>query len=67
LLKPAGVATLTCYLVPYVVYPVFVLLPLALPAALTTGLAGLVKSMLFAVFVVVLTGGLNRLGVKLKI
>jgi hypothetical protein len=66
-LLPAGVATLTCYLVPYIVYPAFGLLPFSLPAAFSTGMAGLGKSMLFAVFVVVLTGGLNRLGVKLKI
>ena len=67
ILQPAGLATLTCYLVPYVVYPTFALLPFALPDALTTGAVGLAKSMLFAVFIVVLTGGLNRLGIKLKI
>ena len=66
-LEPAGVATLTCYLVPYVAYPLMLALPLALPAALTTGFLGLCKSMAFALLIVVITGGLNRLGIRLKI
>ncbi len=67
ILRPAGVATLTCYLVPYVAYPLLQWLPLELPAVLTTGIAGLLKSMVFAIAVVIVTGGLNKTGIRLKI
>ena len=67
LLLPAGVATLTCYLVPYVAYPLLQRLPVDLPPMLSSGAAGLLTSALFALAVVMLTGGLNRIGIRLKI
>ena len=67
LLLPAGVATLTCYLVPYVAYPLLQRLPVDLPPTLSSGAAGLLTSALFALAVVMLTGGLNRIGIRLKI
>lgn len=66
-IKPAGTDTLLCYLIPYFAYAIVVLLDLHLPALLLTGGVGLLKSGLFALGCVWVTGGLNRLGVRLKL
>lgn len=67
IIRPAGSMTLTCYLVPYVVYPVMSLIGLKWPAIISTGMAGLLKSLLFALAVIWITGLLGRIHIKLKI
>jgi hypothetical protein len=67
LIKPAGTDTLLCYLIPYVVYSAFSLIPVHLPDILITGVMGLVKSIIFALFCVFLAGLLIRLKIRLKI
>ncbi|WP_044238532.1 heparan-alpha-glucosaminide N-acetyltransferase domain-containing protein [Flexithrix dorotheae] len=67
IIKPAGTATLTCYLIPYFYYPVIALIGIYLPMSLRTGVIGLIKSFLFALFIILITGVLNRVGIKLKI
>jgi len=67
ILKPAGTSTLTCYLIPYVWYAVITLAGISLPMYLRTGMIGIVKSLLFALIVVIITGLINRIGIKLKI
>lgn len=67
LIKPAGAATLTCYMLPYVAYPLFVAIGLDLPETLTHGSIGLLQSFLFAFAIVGVTGLLNRLGLKLGV
>ncbi|WP_153797219.1 DUF5009 domain-containing protein [Foetidibacter luteolus] len=67
LIKPAGTDTLLCYLLPYYAYAVVVLLGLHLPDALLTGGVGLLKSLAFALLMVVLTGLLSRMDVRLKL
>jgi heparan-alpha-glucosaminide N-acetyltransferase len=64
---PAGTATLTCYLVPYIWYAVITLLNISLPMYLRTGLVGLVKSACFSLLVIIVTGLINRIGIRLKI
>ncbi|HLO58210.1 MAG TPA: DUF5009 domain-containing protein [Bacteroidales bacterium] len=66
-IKPAGTNTLTCYLIPGLVYPVLWPLQQMLPVELLTGLAGIIKSVLFAFVIVWITGFLEKAGVKLKI
>jgi heparan-alpha-glucosaminide N-acetyltransferase len=66
-IRPAGTATLTCYLVPYLWYAVIAILDIGLAMYLRTGLLGLVKSLIFAYLVIWLTGQLTKQGVKLKI
>lgn len=66
-IAPAGTATLTCYLIPYIWYAVITLVGISLPMYLRTGLVGLVKSAVFSLLVILLTGAINRIGVKLKI
>ena len=67
LLKPAGTSTLTCYLIPYIWYAVITIAGISLPMILRTGAVGLIKSLAFSLIVILLTGLINRIGVKLKI
>ena len=67
LIKPAGRSTLTCYLVPYFYYAVMAMVGIYLPMALRTGLIGLVKSLLFAYLIIVITGAMERLNIRLKV
>lgn len=67
IIEPAGSMTLTCYLVPYLVYPVFVLVGWKWPEVLSSGYPGLIKSLLFALGIIWITGLLGKLHVKLKI
>ena len=66
-IAPAGSSTLTCYLMPYFAYAFVALLGWSLPAVLTDGVLGLLKSTLFALLIIQFTGLLNRVQVGLKI
>jgi heparan-alpha-glucosaminide N-acetyltransferase len=66
-IMPAGQSTLTCYLLPGLLYPVLYPLQQLLPQDLLTGAAGLVKSLLFALLVVIITGWLQKINIRLKI
>jgi hypothetical protein len=66
-IKPAGTDTLLCYLIPYFMYAFVAATGLFLPDALLTGGIGLLKSLLFALLCVAVTGWLNRAGLKLKL
>jgi len=66
-IMPAGQSTLTCYLLPGLLYPLVYPLQQLLPASLLTGLAGLVKSLLFALLTVIIAGWLQKIHIRLKI
>lgn len=66
-ISAAGTSTLTCYLVPYIVYALWVLIGLTPIEFLNTGMVGLLKSTLFAIMIIQLTGLLGRWSIKLKI
>ena len=66
-IEPAGSVTLTCYLVPYLVYPALILIGIQLPTMLTSGTLGLISALVFALMIVWITGLLNKLGIRLKI
>jgi len=66
-IMPAGRSTLTCYLLPYIIYPMFFPLIRLLPEFLTGGLAGIIKSLVFALIIIQLTGLLERLRIRLRI
>lgn len=66
-IEPAGTSTLTCYLLPYIIYPVLAIFSLKLPEHLTTGMVGLTKSLIFAFLVIYLTGLLGKIHIKLKV
>jgi predicted acyltransferase len=67
IIGPAGRSTLTCYLVPYYYYPIIFLIGIRLPMYLREGYIGIVKSLLFALLIILITGGLERLKIRLKI
>ncbi len=67
IIEPAGSSTLTCYLVPYYIYALGAMTGLAMPDALTTGAVGLLKSLLFSILIIQLTGLLGRWNIRLKI
>lgn len=66
LIKPAGTSTLTCYLIPYVYYSLAAY-AFTLPVFLKTGIAGLGKSMVYALIIIGITALLGKVNVKLKI
>lgn len=67
LIKPAGTATLTCYIIPYVWYALQQMWHLHYPAVLGSGVPGLVKSLVFSLVIVLLTGLLVKAKIKLKV
>ena len=66
-IAPAGTATLTCYTIPYIWYAVQQLLGLHWPAALTAGVPGLLKALVFAFVIVGMTWVFERIHLKLKL
>ena len=69
-IKPAGTATLTCYLIPYVLYSVFygfLNFSSLLPAWMRTDGVGLIKCAAFAFLCIGITALLGRFKIKLKI
>lgn len=66
-IKPAGTATLTCYLVPYPAYAMADLTGIILPDWLTHGFMGIVNCFCFALVIIGVTWLLGRLHIKLKI
>jgi len=67
LIKPAGTATLTCYLIPYVWYAFADITGYVLPDWLTHGYLGIIKCFCFALIIIGITYLSGRVHVKLKI
>ena len=65
LIAPAGYATLTCYLIPYIWYPLRELFVIEIPG--WYGLTGIAISLVFALVVVQITRLLVVLGLKVKL
>jgi heparan-alpha-glucosaminide N-acetyltransferase len=67
IIKPAGTSTLTAYLLPYIYYPLYHIAGISLPAMLVTGGVGLIKSLVFALLIILLAGLLEKRRLRLKI
>lgn len=67
IIRPAGTDTLLCYLIPYFLYAIITATNFHWPELVITGGIGLVKSFLFALLCVFITGLLNKAGVRLKL
>jgi predicted acyltransferase len=65
--KPAGTNTLLCYLIPYFAYASTRVMGVHLPDVLLVGSIGLIKSIAFALLCVLITGGLTKAGVRLRL
>lgn len=66
-IKPAGTATLTCYLMPYIAYALADLTGIVLPDWFTHGFMGIVNCFCFALLIIGVTWLLGKIGIKLKI
>lgn len=66
-IKPAGTATLTCYILTYLLYATSGILSIDLPIAVRTGLVGLGKSFIFALLVIWVAGLLQKRYLHLKL
>lgn len=67
IIKPAGTATLTCYLLPYIAYSLTSILGIELPEWLRTGFPGIINCIVFSFVIIIITGFLERIHIKLKI
>ena len=69
IIRPAGTSTLTCYLLSYIHYCIFKMLPAScrLPLVLRSGDIGLIKSVVFAFLIVWLTGLLEKGKIRLSV
>ena len=70
LLKPiraAGTSTLTCYLIPYLLYPLLAIINFSWPEWITVGKIGLVKSLLFSLIIIAFVRILEKNNIKLRI
>lgn len=66
-IKPAGIVTLTCYIIPYFWYSAQNLLGCYYPDFLCAGIPGLCRSLLYSLAVVWIAGVLMKVNVRLKI
>lgn len=67
ILQPAGTSTLTAYLLPYIHYALYSLVGVSLPLMLRTGMVGIIKSLLYALVIILITGLLEKWKLRLKI
>jgi heparan-alpha-glucosaminide N-acetyltransferase len=68
-LRPGGTSTLTAYLLPYIHYAIYNLLGVsfALPLVLRTGGIGILKSLIYAFVIILITGFLEKRRIRLSI
>jgi len=67
LIKPAGVSTLTCFLLPYIHSAVLQMTAVRLPVSVRTGSIGLFKSFLFALLIIGIVWVLQKWRIRLKL
>lgn len=66
-IKPAGTSTLTCYLIPYILYSLFSLVHFEFPDFLNYGIGGILRSFFIAFLVIRIVGFLEKRSVRLKV
>ncbi|WP_440135529.1 DUF5009 domain-containing protein [Chitinophaga sancti] len=66
-IKPAGTSTLTCYLIPYLLYAVMMLVHFHYPELLKSGIGGILRSIAVAFVVIWIAGRMEKVNVRLKI
>ena len=67
IIQPAGTSTLTAYLLPYIHYALYQLIGIGLPLFMRQGIVGIIKSLLYAVCIILITGWLEKRRLRLKI
>lgn len=67
IIAAAGTATLTCYMMPYFIYPIRDITGIRIPEVFKVSFLGLLISFGFALLVVIFTGALEKKGYSLKL
>ena len=67
IIRPGGTSTLTAYLLPYIHYALLGVSGITLPVVLRTGGIGIIKSLLYALLIIMITGLLEKLRLRLKL
>jgi predicted acyltransferase len=67
IIEPAGTSTFTCYLLPFLFYPLYQMSDWGYPDYLDSGTGGLIRCLLFSFVIVWLSGLLEKINVRLKI
>jgi predicted acyltransferase len=67
IIQPAGTNTFTCYLVPFIFYPLYQMSNIGYPEYLSQGTGGLIKCMVFSLLMIWIAGLLDKVNVRLKI
>lgn len=66
-IRPGGTNTLTCYLIPYILYSLYELAGFHFPQFLNEGWGGFIRSLATAFVVIWIAGWLERRGVRMRI
>lgn len=66
-IKPAGTSTLTCYLMPYILYAIFSLIKFNYPSFLNYGTGGILRSFLVAFVVIRIVAVMEKYSIRLKV
>lgn len=67
IIKPAGTSTLTCYLIPYLLYSIFSLVHFRFPHFLSSGIGGIIRSFFIAFLVIGIVYFLEKKKLRLKV
>jgi uncharacterized membrane protein len=67
IIRPAGTATLTCYLIPYITYSLATLTGVRLPEWATTGLIGVLNCIIYTFIIIYITRLLGKAHIRLRI
>ena len=66
-IKPAGTNTFTCYILPFIFYPIYGMTDYGYPEYLSEGMGGLIKCLVFSLVMIWIAGLLEKINVRLKI
>lgn len=67
IIQAAGTSTLLCYLIPYIYESLVEITGWGLPLFLNFGIVGLIKTAIIALLIIMFTGVLERVGIKMKL
>jgi predicted acyltransferase len=67
IIRPAGTNTFTCYLVPFIFYPLYQMSNIGYPEYLSQGTGGLIKCLVFSLVMIWIAGLLDKVNIRLKI
>lgn len=66
-IKPAGTNTFTCYIIPFIFYPIYGMTDYGYPEYLSEGTGGLIKCLVFSFVMIRVAGLLEKIDIRLKI